>query len=117
MSSKRACLIWSVLVVSLFAAPKARAATDKASDSASQCISPASEKTLAECPGGPAKFDAHKKRAAAFQSAPPPREVKSRKDDVKPVNPEELKKYAERDTRKNRLQARARALHSADTSA
>ena len=37
-------------------------------------------------------------------------DVKKRQDDVKPVNPDELKKYAERDTRKTRLQARARAL-------
>ncbi len=36
--------------------------------------------------------------------------MKKRQDDSKPVNPDELKKYAERDTRKTRLQARARAL-------
>src|SRR6188768_161030 len=41
-------------------------------------------------------------------SAPPA--VKKRTDDSKPVNPEEMTKLAERDTRQNRLQARARAL-------
>jgi TolA-binding protein len=50
------------------------------------------------------------KRGQAFKSAPPPLDVKKRQDESKPVNPDELKKYAERDTRKTRLQARARAL-------
>jgi TolA-binding protein len=82
----------------------------KPTDLSLECVSKEAQTTLATCPGGPAKFDAKQKRAVAFKSAPPPREVKKREDDVKPVNPDELKKYAERDTRKNRLQARARAL-------
>ena len=69
------------------------------------------------CPGGPASFDASaKKPKAAFKSAPPPAETKKRVDDAKPVNPDELKKYAERDTRKTRLQARARQLLTAEIS-
>lgn len=82
----------------------------KPTDLSLECVSKEAQTTLMTCPGGPAKFDPHQKRAVAFKSAPPPREVKKREDDVKPVNPDELKKFAERDTRKNRLQARARAL-------
>jgi len=82
----------------------------KPTDLSLECVSKEAQTTLMTCPGGPAKFDAKQKRAVAFKSAPPPIEVKKREDDVKPVNPDELKKYAERDTRKNRLQARARAL-------
>ncbi len=82
----------------------------KPTDLSLECVSKEAQTTLMTCPGGPAKFDPKQKRAVAFKSAPPAREVKKREDDVKPVNPDELKKYAERDTRKNRLQARARAL-------
>src|SRR5262249_9454610 len=82
----------------------------KLTDLSAECIGKEAQTNLSTCPGGPAKFDPHQKRAVAFKSAPPPIEVKKREDDVKPVNPDELKKYADRDTRKNRLQARARAL-------
>ncbi|MDF3067808.1 MAG: ybgF [Polyangiaceae bacterium] len=82
----------------------------KPTDLSLECVSKEAQTNLMTCPGGPAKFDAKQKRAVAFKSAPPPREVKKREDEVKPVNPDELKKFAERDTRKNRLQARARAL-------
>ena len=103
----KAYSVLAAIVCVLFTAPFAAAAAEaKASDLSSECIPPTAEKALSECPGGPGKFDVNKKRAAAFKSAPPPREVKSRQDDLKPVNPEELKKYAQRDTRKNRLQAR-----------
>jgi hypothetical protein len=111
MNWKKAC---SVLVTSLglsaFAEAAGAAPEAKLTDLSLECVNRDAQKTLQECPGGPAKFDAKQKRAVAFKSAPPPREVKKREDDVKPVNPDELKKYAERDTRKNRLQARARAL-------
>ncbi len=87
------------------AAPEA-----KMSDLSAECVGAEAPKALATCPGGPSKFEGRKKHSAAFKSAPPPIEAKKRQDDVKPVNPDELKKYAERDTRKTRLQARARAL-------
>jgi tetratricopeptide (TPR) repeat protein len=87
------------------AAPEA-----KMSDLSQACVGTQAPKTLSECPGGPSKFDPHQKRGVAFKSAPPPIDAKKRNDDLKPVNPDELKKYAERDTRKTRLQARARAL-------
>jgi TolA-binding protein len=82
----------------------------KPTDLSLECVSKEAQTTLMTCPGGPAKFDPHQKRAVAFKSAPPPREMKKREDDVKPVNPDELKKFAERDLRKGALQARARAL-------
>src|ERR1051325_11679305 len=80
------------------------------SDLSKECIGTEAPKTLEACPGGPSKFEGKQKHGAAFKSAPPPVDVKKRQDDSKPVNPDELKKYAERDTRKTRLQARARAL-------
>ena len=81
----------------------------KMTDLSGECIGTEAPKTLVDCPGGP-KLEIKQKRAAAFKSAPPPRDVKKRQDESKPVNPDELKKYAERDTRKTRLQARALAL-------
>src|SRR5262245_17795945 len=87
------------------AAPEA-----KMSDLSAECIGTEAPKALEACPGGPSKFEGKQKHGAAFKSAPPPVDVKKRQDDSKPINPEELKKYAERDTRKTRLQARARAL-------
>src|SRR5450432_4781351 len=110
MSSKRAWVSLGALVGLMFSAATSGAVTEaKPSDVSAECISPDSAKALSECPAGK-MADVHSKRPAAFSSAPPPRDVKKRQDDSKPVNPEELTKYAERDTRKNRLQARARAL-------
>jgi TolA-binding protein len=88
-----------------FAAPEA-----KMSDLSAECVGTEAPKALETCPGGPSKFEGKGKHGAAFKSAPPPIESKKRQDDLKPVNPDELKKYAQRDTRKTRLQARARAL-------
>lgn len=94
----------------------ASAATEaKPSDMTSQCIGKQAVSTLETCPGGP-KMEIHKKISAAFKSAPPPREARKQQDDVKPVNPEELKKYAQRDTRKTTLKARARQLLVAEIS-
>jgi TolA-binding protein len=94
-----------LVALSASAAPEA-----KMTDMSKECIGPEAPKALETCPGGPSKFEGKQKHGAAFKSAPPPVDVKKRQDDSKPVNPDELKKYAERDTRKTRLQARARAL-------
>jgi len=111
MSAKRA---YSVVVAAfglwLSTSPAQAVPEAKPTDLSLECVSKEAQTTLMTCPGGPAKFDPKQKRAVAFKSAPPPREMKKREDDVKPVNPDELKKFADRDTRKNRLQARARAL-------
>jgi len=110
MSSKRAFVGVTVAFGLLLSAATAGAVAEaKPTDLSTECISPDAAKALSECPAGK-MADVHSKRPAAFSSAPPPRDVKKRTDDSKPVNPEELTKYAERDTRKNRLQARARAL-------
>jgi hypothetical protein len=111
MSVKRAyAVVVAALGLCLTAGQVQAAPEAKITDLSLECVGKEAQTTLMTCPGGPAKFDSKQKRAVAFKSAPPPREVKKREDDVKPVNPDELKKYAERDTRKNRLQARARAL-------
>ncbi|MEO7034478.1 MAG: tetratricopeptide repeat protein, partial [Polyangiaceae bacterium] len=112
MSSKRAFVGLAVTLGAfgfLLSASAGAVTEAKPSDLSSECISPDAAKALSECPAGK-MADVHSKRQAAFSSAPPPREVKKRQDDSKPVNPEELTKYAERDTRKSRLQARSRAL-------
>ena len=60
------------------AAPEA-----KVTDLSLECVGKEAKTTMMTCPGGPAKFDGAKgKRAVAFKSAPPPREVRERKDDV-----------------------------------
>src|SRR5215207_9431677 len=94
-----------LVALGVSAAPEA-----KMTDMSKECIGPEAPKALETCPGGPSKFEGKQKHGAAFKSAPPPVDVKKRQDDSKPINPDELKKYAERDTRKTRLQARARAL-------
>jgi TolA-binding protein len=110
MSSKRAVSLLALAASLMVSFGSARAATDS-KDISTECIGTEAPKVLATCPGGPEKFDIdRKKHAAAFKSAPPPQEVKKRQEDSKPVNPDELKKYADRDTRKTRLQARARQL-------
>ena len=112
MSSKRAVSLLAVAASVLFAAGSATAASESASaDISKECVGTDAPKTLSTCPGGPEKFDVERgKHAAAFKSAPPPAEVKKRQDDAKPVNPDAMKELAERDTRKTRLQARARQL-------
>jgi tetratricopeptide (TPR) repeat protein len=110
MSSKRAFVGVTVAFGLLLSAATSGAVTEaKPTDLSTECISPDAAKALSECPAGK-MADVHSKRPAAFSSAPPPRDVKKRTDESKPVNPEELTKLAERDTRKNRLQARSRAL-------
>ena len=111
MKPNRAYVTISALFGLVLSSVGASAAPEaKMSDLSQACVGTQAPKTLSECPGGPSKFDPHQKRGVAFKSAPPPIDAKKRNDDLKPVNPDELKKYAERDTRKTRLQARARAL-------
>lgn len=102
--------ILSLIVGVALAAPTAVFAATSSQDLSKECVSPEAVKNLAECPGGPDKFQIKQKRGMAFKSAPPPREVKKRVDDAKPRDAASLNKYAERDTRKTRLKARARAL-------
>jgi tetratricopeptide (TPR) repeat protein len=107
----------SALLLPLLAAVllslSAGAAETKAKASArlsNQCVGDPAYKNLEACPGGPSQFDIKKKRSAAFQSAPPPRDVRKTQDDVKPTNPSEEMGIGQRDERKTRLKARARQL-------
>lgn len=109
MSASKTFSVLAALFGLLFAAPSAPAAEAKYSDLSTQCIGSEARKNMSECPGGPSKFEIHQKRGAAFKSAPPPRERKSEKD-IKPKNPTEAMAAGQRDTRKTRLKARARAL-------
>ncbi len=110
MNATRAYPILAVLLGLLVGAPRSRAAaTDKPGDLSNECVGSEAKKNLKECPGGPSKFVIKKKRGAAFKSAPPPREKKS-DSETKPHNPTQEMAAGQRDTRKTRLKARARAL-------
>ncbi len=75
----------------------------------SQCVSDEAYKNFETCPGGPAKFEGKKKKGTSFKSAPPPIE-KKKAQDQKPGDLSALQQFAERDTRKGKMQKRARAL-------
>ena len=110
MNATRAYPILAVLLGLLVGAPTvARAASDGHGDLSNACVGPEAKKNLQECPGGPSKFVIKQKRGAAFKSAPPPRERK-KESETKPHNPTEEMAAGQRDTRKTRLKARARAL-------
>src|SRR5690606_18661433 len=106
-ASKKFPVLAALLGVLLVAGAASGQAKD--SDMSTSCIGAPARKNLSECPGGPSKFEIKQKRAAAFKSAPPPRERKSQQE-FKPKNPTEAMAAGQRDTRKTRLQARARAL-------
>jgi tetratricopeptide (TPR) repeat protein len=75
-----------------------------------ECLPEEAYKELEACPTGPKKFDVNARRAAAFKSAPPPREKRAQKDTLdKKQAPEEMS-AGQRDLRTTRLQARGRAL-------
>jgi len=98
------------------AAPSiARAAADAPQTTAGgACVSEAAKGNLNACAGtGPASFDVTKHGKAPqvnFHSAPPSADLKKREQQTKPNAPSESISSAQRDDRKNRLQARARAL-------
>lgn len=83
----------------------------KPKDLSTECVPADALKAVNECPKGPKQFEPNKARAVAFKSAPPPREKHALKDSAAPKDPtQEMEGSAIRDTRKNRLQARALAL-------
>jgi tetratricopeptide (TPR) repeat protein len=106
MKSLKALSLIAVALGALVCAPASSRAADELSSS---CVGAEAKKAISECPGGPSKFAVGGKRAAAFKSAPPPRERKDQKD-IKPTNPTEAMAAGQRDTRKERLAARSRAL-------
>lgn len=110
MNATRAVPFVFALLGAVLVAPRAHAVAEaKPTDLSAECVSPDAVKAISECPGGPSKFEVHEKRGAAFKTAPPPRDVKAASD-AKPQNPAESMAAGYRDTRKGRLQARARAL-------
>jgi hypothetical protein len=74
-----------------------------------ECISPEAKKTINECPKGTMKSEGHRRTGTAFKSKPVPREKNAQKD-FKPGDVSQLDQFAQRDTRKGKMQARARAL-------
>lgn len=110
MNAARAysCLIGLLSAVLL--SPETSSAVEKPADLSSECVAPQAKKNIDECPAGPSKFNVEKKRAVAFASAPPPRELKKREDSAKPGDAGTMESTAFRDQRETRLKARARAL-------
>jgi tetratricopeptide (TPR) repeat protein len=110
MNASRAYVFVTGLLAALVLAPRSGHALEKPAELSAQCVSAQAKKNLDECPAGPSKFDVEKKRAVAFSSAPPPREVKARQDSAKARDIGATDSTAFRDTRTTRLKARARAL-------
>src|SRR5688572_17385541 len=75
-----------------------------------QCLEESAYSVVEACPAGPDKFAVNERRAAAFKSAPPPREAKEKKDRLEQKQASEEMSAGQRDLRTTRLQARARAL-------
>ena len=84
------------------------------------CVNDQAKQNLAACPNnGPQSFDVTKHGKAPqvnFHSAPPPADLKKRDQQTKPNMPSEQMSASQRDDRKNRLQARQRALLATEIS-
>ncbi|HTM46521.1 MAG TPA: tetratricopeptide repeat protein, partial [Polyangiaceae bacterium] len=101
---------WFGVVAGLWLASAPARAVNAPAKLSNQCVADASYTALEQCPGGPNKFDIKQKRAAAFKSAPPPRELKTEQNKLPPRQASEEMLAGQRDLRTSRLQARARAL-------
>jgi TolA-binding protein len=75
-----------------------------------ECLPEEAYKQVETCPEGPKKFEVGQRHAAAFKSAPPPREKKAQKDNLGQKQAPEEMSAGQRDLRTTRLQARGRAL-------
>jgi tetratricopeptide (TPR) repeat protein len=97
-----------VLASAAFGArPAGAAALERLS---AECLPEDAYKEIEACPSGPKKFDVNSRRAAAFKTAPPPREKKAQQDSLDKKNAPEEMSAGQRDLRTTRLQARGRAL-------
>lgn len=74
-----------------------------------QCVSDAAYKTIEACPSGTLQSEGRRKAGTVFKTTPPGAK-KNEKKDLKPGDMSALDGFAERDTRKGKMQARARAL-------
>jgi TolA-binding protein len=75
-----------------------------------QCISQKAKQVLATCPGGKFQANVNKKPQVSFNTAPESIKKKDRVSDIKPVNPNEITKTAQRDERAARLKPKVRRL-------
>jgi tetratricopeptide (TPR) repeat protein len=75
-----------------------------------QCISQKAKDTVAQCPGGKFQANVTKRPQVSFQSAPEQIAKKERQTDLKPVNPTDITKTAQRDERASRLKPKVRRL-------
>ncbi len=74
------------------------------------CISQPAKDALSTCPGGKLEASAGKKPAVSFSSAPQGVNLKKRDEQTKPTLPATSQTIAQRDERRNRLEARSRQL-------
>jgi TolA-binding protein len=96
---------WAAGAVALVAA-----AVSSPALAADVCISPKAQEAIQACPGGKLQQSISKKPAVSFKSAPTGINLKKGEQQTKPSNPSTSMASAQRDERRNRLQARARQL-------
>lgn len=86
------------------------AAMASPAQAADACISKAAQDAISTCPGGSLAQSTAKKPAMSFKSAPTGVNLKKGDQQTKPGNPQASMSAAQRDERRNRLAARAKAL-------
>ncbi len=74
-----------------------------------ECVGPEARAAINECPSGAMKSEGRRRAGTAFKSAPPP-PAKKKEQDFKPGDVSALEQFANRDTRKGKMENRARAL-------
>ena len=77
---------------------------------AQECISKKAKDNLATCPGGKFKANVTKRPTVSFSTAPQGIQTKKKVTDLKPVNPTDITKTAQRDERASRLKPKVRKL-------
>jgi tetratricopeptide (TPR) repeat protein len=77
---------------------------------AQACISSKAKQNLAHCPGGKFQANITKRPQVSFSSAPQGIKKKARQTSLKPVNPTDIAKTAQRDERRARLKPKVRKL-------
>src|SRR5438552_158408 len=103
-SAWRSIRAWAVAAVAASALAAGNASA------ADICISQPAKDNLSQCPGGKMEATAGKKPAVSFNSAPQGVNLKKRDDQTKPTLPTTSQSIAQRDERRNRLEARSRQL-------
>ena len=98
----RAFLVATLVAASL--------ALSTAPATAQECISKKAKDNLAFCPGGKFQASVTKRPQVSFSSAPEQLKKKKRTTDIKPVNPTDMTKTAQRDERASRLKPKVRKL-------